>query len=449
MSARRAGALLSRLELFGVRLGLGRIRSLLATFDDPHLSVPIVLVGGTNGKGSTAALLAAMGRAAGYRTGLYTSPHLEAVTERLSIDGSAISDQRLVKYLETELEQARDLGDEPPTSFEALTTAAFAFFRDAEVDLAVMEVGLGGRLDATNVCQPILSLITSIGLDHEALLGQTLESIAGEKSGILRRDRPAVAWAGTPLVTQTLEKNARHSGALLELADRTSISTVTPPEACPQQVQIRTARHAYTLELHLAGAHQLRNLAVAVRAAEVLAEGDWPAFDSVAITSGVASCRWPGRLEWIVLDDGRRVLLDAAHNAAGMEALVGFLDLTGERPDLLFGALTEKSIEAQLPELAARVRGIILTQPASERSADPKHWLPHFPGRPTRIEADPRQALALALESTESTLLVCGSIYLVGIIRGLLRHRAKTSWELSAPRAQTDGLWSPLPPGEG
>lgn len=429
MPAPSSEALLSRLELFGMRLGLDRIRRLLAAFGDPHLAVPVVLVGGTNGKGSTAALLAAMGRAAGCRTGLYTSPHLESVTERLTVDGCEIDDSRLAGYLQAAVERAGDLGEEPPTYFEALTVAAFLWFRDRETDLSVLEVGLGGRFDATNVSEPVLSLITSIDFDHEAHLGDSLASIAFEKSGILRRDRPAVAWAGSPEVARVLRERAFETGALLELADPLRIRASTAAGACPQRARLRTARGAYALELHLPGRHQLRNLTVAVRAAERLAESGWAAMGEAAITAGTAACRWPGRLEWITLDDDRRVLLDAAHNAAGIEALLGFLDRSGERPDLLFGALAEKSIDVQLKQLATRVHSVVLTRPASRRSADPEHWAPYFGGLSVRFEADLERALHTALAGCESCLLVCGSIYLIGRVRSLLLQ--------GSPRAST------------
>ncbi len=406
-----------------MRLGLERVRRLLAALGDPHLAVPVVLVAGTNGKGSTAALLAAICRAAGYRTGLYTSPHLETVTERLSIDGTSIDDHQLVGYLESGLEVAGDLELEPPTYFEALTIAAFRHFRAAGVDLAVMEVGLGGRLDATNVVTPELSIITSISLDHEQHLGESRESVAKEKSGILRRGRPALAWAGDADVTRVLSERAAAVGSELAIVDPDAVSTSTPASACPQQVRLRTANSTYALELFLPGRHQLGNLSLAVRAAEILSRRGWPTLDAVAITRGIASCRWPGRLEWVDLGAGRRVLLDAAHNAAGLEALVDYVDRMDDRPDLLFGALAEKSIDDVLPRLAAAVGRVVLTRPPSERPAAPEGWSRRFAGRPIRVETDPRRALDAALAACNGTLLVCGSLFLVGRVRGLLRQR--------------------------
>ncbi len=423
MPARSAESLLGRLEHFGMRLGLRHTLRLLDALDNPHLAVPTVLIAGTNGKGSTAALLAAICRAAGYRTGLYTSPHLEAVTERLQIDGAAIDDRQLAAYLETGLDTASDLELEPPTYFEALTIAAFLHFRAGATDLAVMEVGLGGRLDATNVGTPELSIITSIGLDHEQHLGESRESVAREKSGVLRRDRPAIAWPTDDGVRRVLDEQAAAVGSDLVLADPTAVSTSTPAGACPQQVRLRTPVGTYTLELHLPGRHQLGNLSLAVRAAEILSHRGWRTLDDDAVIRGTAVCRWPGRLEWVDLADGRRVLLDAAHNAAGLEVLVEYLAQQNEHPDLLFGALAEKSIDGVLPKLAAKVGRVVLTRPPNERSATPDRWSRHFADGAMCLEADPERALDDSLAACSGTLLVCGSLFLVGRVRGLLRQR--------------------------
>ncbi len=423
MPASRSETLLGRLEHFGMRLGLGRVRKLLAALGEPHLAVPVVLVAGTNGKGSTSALLAAICQAAGYRTALYTSPHLESVTERLSVDGEPIDDRRLAGYLEQSLAAAEDLEVEPPTHFEALTLAAFLHFRDAAADLAILEVGLGGRLDATNASEPELSIITSISLDHERHLGDTLAAVAREKSGILRRGRPVVAWAADPEVRRLLNDRAGEVGSRPIFVDTAGITASAPAATCPQRLRLQTLRRGYDLELHLAGEHQLGNLSLAVQAAELLSDRGWKSLDAGAIIRGAASCRWPGRLEWVELEVGRRALLDAAHNAAGIDALASYLGGLEERPDLLFGALAEKSIDGVLPRLAATVSRVVLTRPPEKRAADPERWSSPFEGRPIRLEADPEQALDRALEACRGTLLVCGSIYLVGRVRGLLRER--------------------------
>ena len=423
MSAPRSEALLRPLELFGVRLGLERVRHLLAALGSPHLAVPAVLVAGTNGKGSTAALLAAMCRAAGYRTGLYTSPHLEAVTERLAVDGRAIDDGALAGHLEEIL--ARTDSDGPPTYFEALTVAAFRHFLTAGVEIAVLEVGLGGRLDATNVAEPVLSLITSIARDHAEHLGAGLAAVAGEKAGILRRGAPAIAWTEDGEVEAVLRDRAREVGSELICApQRVRMVPSAGGGGVPQRVSLRTGGdRVYDLELHLAGRHQLRNLAVAVLAAEVLAGRGWHRLDAAAIAGGARSCRWPGRLEAVDLPDGRRVILDGAHNPAAVAAVADFVRRLPEPPDLLFGAMGDKAVGEMLPALAAVTGRVVLTRPSGRRAADPRELRPLVAGRPVVIEPDPGRALDEALAGCEHGLLVCGSIYLVGEVRGILRRR--------------------------
>lgn len=415
--------ILDRLEHFGVKLGLERIRVLLKALGDPHLEVPVVLVAGTNGKGSTASLLAAMARSAGYRTGLFISPHLEVVHERISIDGQAISDAQLTHQLNLAVACAEKIQAELPTYFEAFTLAAFGHFHTAGADLAIFEVGLGGRLDATNTSEPIISLITSIDLDHQRLLGSTRAAVAGEKSGILRHGRPAFAWAHGQEVEAVLRERASLVGARLVLADETvRIEPQGEAHAVPQRATIHTPKQSYPLKVSLLGQHQLQNLALAVLAAEELQAMGFEHLDREAISAGAACCRWAGRLEWVELPDGRRVLLDAAHNPAGAATLARYLDHQKEQPVLLFGALGDKRFEEMLPPLAERSRRVVLTRPPGKRAAEPNTLLPLVGNRPAVVEPDIGRALERALEGAE-VVLVCGSLYLLGEIRPLLRQR--------------------------
>ncbi|HEX6864934.1 MAG TPA: Mur ligase family protein, partial [Thermoanaerobaculia bacterium] len=311
---------------------------MLAGFGDPQLQYRTVLVAGSNGKGSTSALLAAMASAAGLRTGLYTSPHLESVEERLRIDGRAIGSEELAGLLGRIVETAS------PTYFEAVTAAAFLWFAERQVDLAVMEVGMGGRLDATNVCEPELSLITSISLEHQEHLGDTLAAIAREKAGTFRPGRPALVWLEDPEPSDAVRKVAAELGTDLRFAPE--LVTLRKEGG---RVRLKTPRGEHDLELALPGKHQARNLALAVLAAEELGIGP------EAIAEGARSCRWPGRLEKVELPEDRVVLLDAAHNPEGAAALADFL----EGPfDLLFGALADKDVARMLPPLAARARRV-------------------------------------------------------------------------------------------
>jgi dihydrofolate synthase/folylpolyglutamate synthase len=389
-----------------------------------------------------------MARAAGYRTGLYTSPHLEVVEERLRLDGRAIAGDRLGALLERLVGiSERRLGG-PPTYFEALTVAAFLWFAEERVELAVVEVGMGGRLDATNLCQPVLSLITPISLEHREHLGNTLGEIAREKAGILRRGRPALMWVEEPEAEHAITAVAAELGAPLRSAPREVELRAGEERGWEgQRVDLATPGGTHRLEVGLLGKHQARNLALAVRAAELLAQGasvpEIPAFtrlDRHAIAAGAAACRWPGRLEAIALPGGRRALLDAAHNPAGAAVLAAFLDDAGSRSgsvDLLFGVLADKEAGEMLELLAPRVRHFVFTRPSSVRARAPEQLAEQLAGplgagaatiggrtgRVILVEPQPAAALAAALDLGADTLVACGSIFLVGELRQRLRQR--------------------------
>jgi dihydrofolate synthase / folylpolyglutamate synthase len=418
-------SVLSRLEWLGIKLGLERARDLLVRMGEPQRRFPSVLVAGTNGKGSTSAFLAAMAQEAGYRTGLYTSPHLETVEERLRIDGRTIERSRLGAILEDLVGIAERETGSPPTYFEAVTLAAFQWFAEARVDLAVVEVGLGGRLDATNLADPVLSLITSIGFDHREFLGDTLADIAREKAGILRPGRPALVWIEDEEPAESVRKVASELGADLHFAsDEVRIDSVESWGWEGQRIRLTTSTRKYNLEIPLLGDHQAKNLGLAAQAAERLSGLGWERLDSRAIVAGAAACRWPGRLESIELPDGRRVLLDAAHNADGAAVLARFLDRLEQPADLLFGVLADKDYGEMLPCLAARARRIVLTRPASPRAMDPAELLPLLTGHQgVEVEPDPGRALDRALALNGELLVACGSIYLVGELRKGLRER--------------------------
>ncbi len=444
----RAQSILERLELFGVRLGLDTTRPLLATLGNPQSHVPTVLVAGTNGKGSTATLLAAMACAAGYRTGLYTSPHLEAVEERLRIDGRAVDGEQLGRLLTSVIEAGEEALAAPPTYFEALTAAAWVWFAESRVDLAVMEVGMGGRLDATNAGNPILSVITPIGLDHTKHLGESLPAIAREKAGILRAAVPAVSWPGSALVEETLIDAANQAGAVLLLAPREVRDLLSQPrELAGQHVELCTPADHYQIDLPLPGHHQAENLALAVLAAETLAAQGFDRLDGAAIRAGAEGCRWPGRLEHVVCPPphaGRDLLLDAAHNPLGIDALMRFLahrpqiDPCGDDRgfDLLFGAFANKNAEGMLAALAGRARRVILTSPQGRRAYSPRELARWVPDRTAILEAQPSRALSIALAG-EGLLVVTGSLYLVGEVRGLLRQ------QLGVPPSPVESIFSP------
>jgi dihydrofolate synthase/folylpolyglutamate synthase len=383
-----------------------------------------VLIAGTNGKGSTATLLASMVHAAGYRTGLYTSPHLEDVEERIRVEGQAVSSEALGEELRRVVAVAESSLGYLPTYFEALTASAFGIFASAAVDLAILEVGLGGRLDATNAAEPQLSLITEIGLEHRKHLGDSLASIAREKAGILRRGRPAIAWVERPEAWQAIRRVGQETSAIVERGpDLASIGAVEPLGWDGQRVELATKQANYRLNLKLAGQHQARNLALAVLAAESLRRLGWDRCSRRAIEVGSESARWPGRLEQVQLPTGCRVILDVAHNPDGAATLLQFLEQRGQPYDLLFGALADKDVAAFLPALAEGARRVILTAPRSGRALSVEQLAEMLASRPAIAESAPEAALSRALEDGCELLLVCGSVYLVGDIRVLLRRR--------------------------
>jgi dihydrofolate synthase/folylpolyglutamate synthase len=413
------------------------MRGLLAALGSPQLRFPAVLVAGSNGKGSTAALLAAMAGAAGYRTGLYTSPHLETVEERLRIDGRAVGGERLGELLEEVVACAERRLGHSPTYFEAVTAAAFLWFAAERVDLAVVEVGLGGRLDATNVSEPVLSLITSISLEHRELLGDTLAAIAREKAGILRAGRPALSWVEDREAAGALREVAAELGASLHAAEGEVTIAGTAAGGLGgangwegQAVTLVTPLARRELRIGLLGRHQAHNLALAVRAAELLAGLGFPALDGRAMAAGAAACRWPGRGEAVPLPGGRRVLLDAAHNTEGAAALGELLSEIGPRTgslDLIFGVLGDKDAGEMLDRLAPLARNLVFTTvptPRSRAAAElPALIRSARPGAQVLVEPSPAVALDRALALGADTLVACGSIFLVGELRQLLRER--------------------------
>jgi dihydrofolate synthase/folylpolyglutamate synthase len=421
-SGSRIERILEELEHFGVKLGLERMRLVLAGLGGPERGLPVVLVAGTNGKGSTAVWVAAVLSAAGYRSGLYTSPHLECVEERLRVDGRAIDRERLESLLVEVLEASRRAGGEPVTYFEALTAAALCHFREERVDLAVMEVGMGGRLDATNVTEPLLSLVTQIALDHQRQLGQTVAEIAVEKAGIFRPGRPALTSAADPDAIASLEREARRRGAHLELASDLvrQVGRRELPQG-GQRVELETVAASYRLAPRLAGRHQVDNLALAVAAAERLAALGFGAIDGEAIRRGVDGCDWPGRLEWVRLPGGAEVLLDAAHNPAGLAALSAYLHRLDRPFHLVFGMLREKVDAAVVGRLWRMAATTVVTRPRSDRALSPAELVEEVGVAPSAMVDLPTEAMQRALESG-SLVVACGSIYLVGELRGWLRR---------------------------
>ena len=409
---------LDSLELFGMKLGLETIGRLAEALGRPERAYPVIHIAGTNGKGSVAAMMSTALTAAGHRVGRYTSPHLVRVEERAAIDGWSVDPAAFDRALARVREAAAGMAtDHQPTYFEITTATAFEIFRDAAVDIAVIEVGLGGRYDATNIVAPAVTVITSIDFDHEAHLGTTLEAIAGEKAGIVKPGIPVVAGHLPPPALDVVRRAASSARAPLTLADDAAEVTVRHAGDGLVEVHIRTRRGEYgPAVLGLRGQHQAHNAAVAVLALEACGERE-VAVPREAIVLGLTEARWPARLELINLGT-RSLLVDGAHNASGARALADYLRMMHpEGLPLVFGVMADKALLPMLSALSPWARPLILTKAPGRRAADPDVLaeVAHALADPPEVivESDVSRALELAWQRG-NVAAVAGSLYLAG-----------------------------------
>ena len=415
-------AYLCSLEQFGIKLGLEQITALLDHLGRPDRAYQSILVAGTNGKGSVTAMTERALRAAGRRTGRYTSPHLVHIEERVAIDGRPI-ERELFDDLAGEIQRAAGRLPVPPTFFEATTALALEAFRRRAVDVAVVEVGLGGRLDATNVLLPEGVAITAIDFDHEQHLGHTLEAIAREKAGIIKPGRFCVLGANAPEVRQLVAARCREVGADFVFAPG-DVESRAEAEAGRIRLTLRTPAADYgEITLGLRGRHQVDNSVTAVRLLEQFARAASVDIGVDAIRTGLHDVEWPGRLEVRRLG-GADVLIDGAHNPAAARALADYLrDTYAQRLPIVIGVMRDKNIRGILAPLAERASAFICTAPASPRAATPEALAQIAralaPELPVRAIAGARAALIDAL-SLGAPAVVAGSLYLAGEIRAEL-----------------------------
>jgi len=400
------------LEQFGIKFGLDNMSAIVARLGHPERTFRSVHVAGTNGKGSVTAMVAAALRAAGHRSARYTSPHLVDLAERFVIDGRAVGRDALVAAVADVRDVVESLRADgglevQPTFFEVTTAVAFELFRRAAVDVAVVEVGLGGRLDATNVLAPphvAATAITSIAFDHQRYLGTTLGDIAFEKAGIIKPGVPLVAGPLEAEAAAVIERVARERGA--EVIHTSEPATIG-------------------FDIQLAGAHQRANAAVAVRLLEVL-DATGIRVPPHAIAAGLASPQWPGRLETRRLADGRELLLDAAHNPAGAAALASYLHgWHGGQPrlPLVFAAMRDKDLAGMFAALLPEVASVIVTRATTPRAAAPDELAAIVrgidPGKPVIVASTPQEALDEAWRVSRR-IVVAGSIFLLGDVMKLI-----------------------------
>ena len=412
------------LEQFGIKFGLDGISAILEGLHHPERAFRSVHVAGTNGKGSVTAMVDAALTAAGHHSARYTSPHLVDLSERFVIGGRAVERTTLIKVVDdvrTVVEELRRNGasEVQPTFFEVTTAVAFELFRRGGVDVAVCEVGLGGRLDATNVLQPVVTAITSIGFDHQQYLGHTLSDIAFEKAGIIKRDTPVVVGRMSTEALRAIERVAGERNApIVHAWEEVQVVRSADAVVGGGGIRLRTRAKDYGhLHLGLAGDHQISNAVVAVGVLETLASRGVAA-PRASVIQGLTRVTWPGRLDLRRLPDGRELLLDAAHNPDGAAALAVFLTSKWEvKPPLVFAAMRDKDVTGMLRALAPAVSALVVTSASHPRSADPSALVERArdvaPDLPILIEPLPGDALTAAWRLSPR-VVVAGSIFLLG-----------------------------------
>jgi len=439
MDYRAAVAYLTERERFGIKLGLENIARLVEGLRHPERGYRSFLVAGTNGKGSTAALSESILRAAGYATGRYTSPHLVRVEERMSARGRLIREEELTALVATLSDLIGRLRREgvlltEPTFFEVTTACCLEFFRRAGVEVAVLEVGMGGRWDATNVAPAELTMITNIGFDHERFLGPTLAAIAAEKAATIKPGRPVVTGVRPGEALEVIRAEAARQNAPLHLAweeVRIEAQEVpgSPESEDGQLVDLVTPAGRYQdVFLPLPGEHQLENLAVAVRAVEVARGPGFPV-PPEAIAAGVARTCWPARLERVPGQPS--LLIDAAHNPHGVEALARYIE---KHPHpgrvLLFAVMKDKKMEAMAERLFPCFECVLVSRPENTRARDPETLAAWARERGFHAEAVGPVAEALArareLAGPSGQVVVAGSIFLAGEVKHLLQGSGRT-----------------------
>ncbi len=424
---------------FGIKPGLERMTALLDKLGNPHNKLKFVHVGGTNGKGSTAVMLTSILRAAGYKVGLYTSPYLLSFTNRMAVNGDDIDRAELVSLVEEIRPLIAEIAEDPAlgdmTEFEVVTVLAFCYFARQNTDLVVLEVGLGGRLDATNVITPLVSVITNISLEHTDILGDTVEKIAFEKAGIIKAGRPLVTAAADDRALGVFEKRCRELNSPLyrvyPYSEANEVNSIIKPAAIPGKVTGAGQYFSYrglslqleNLFIQLRGSYQLDNAATALAAAELLSEEGF-SFGAEDIRRGLAETVWPGRLE--LLAEEPLLIMDGAHNPAAMEKLAAAVPayFSYHRLILVYGMLADKDMESMLNSILPLADIVIFTRPVLPRAADPAAVAVYATGqlrfkKQTYVVDEFGAALekAISLAEPGDAVLVTGSLYTVSDIR--------------------------------
>lgn len=415
---------LEKIQNLGIKFGLDNVRTILDSVGNPHQDYPLLLVAGTNGKGSVCALLTQILTLHDFRTGLFTSPHFVRVEERIRIGRKLIPVRNFCQILSLLRERIEDLIASkrllaPPTYFELLTCLGFIYFKDQKVDIAVMEVGMGGRFDATNVADPLVTVITTISAEHQKFLGESLKQIAFEKAGIIRSGVPLVCGVKEKEAFLTIKKRAEELQAPFFGVLEKRGSLISRKNKKGYSFEYRSERGKYHFSPALRGLHQGRNAAVAIVAAEQLSQS-WKKLEKARIIQGIEKCQWEGRLE--VVSHNPLIILDGAHNEEGAKALRNYMRAFISSPLILvFAMMRDKKIEKIAGILFPLAKKVILTRFPYYRAASPEELKARTLrfGDRILVEPDPKKAFNLALQNAtpQDSILVTGSLFIVGEIK--------------------------------
>ncbi len=439
MNFQEAQEYLDSLQQHKLKLGLEAMEGFLDKVSRPDKKIRCVHIAGTNGKGSVSVNIVTLLGRAGYRVGLFTSPHLSSVRERFRINDQFISENDFARHA-TRVREA--LGDEMITYFEFTTALALLWFEEANVDLVVLETGLGGRLDATNVVKPLVAVITNVSMDHEAYLGNDLRSVAFEKAGIIKEKVPVVTGVHDDISREVVTERCRQMHAPMYLFGRDFYAEDAGKEGWHWQSDNEGLQGTYeNLRCGMRGDYQRANSSLAIGVLALLRHQGF-AFSEEDIRQGLLAVRWPGRLEYIALqgknkirveDQGQeddttlRYLVDGAHNPAGVQSLVKTLakEYSYKRLIVLWGAMEDKDLRQTVGPIAEMASNIILTKPQGERAADPSMLLDALPEALQKrccLIPDGKEALHFAQEqaTAEDLIVIAGSLYLIGEMRNYL-----------------------------
>lgn len=433
MTYKEAMDYITSIGRFGSNYGLKRTFRLLELLGSPHEKIKLIHVAGTNGKGSTTAMITKILRGLGYKVGMYTSPYLEEFEERIQINGENINKNTLVGLLEEvriAIDKVIEEGYEQPTEFEIITALMFLYFYNERVDYGVIEVGLGGRLDSTNVLTPKVSVIASISLDHMNILGDNLKDIAKEKAGIIKKGIPVILYPQKKEVEEVILKIAKEKNSKVYLVKKEYGKLIDIDyEELYQNVEIQSYKNKYTINLPLLGEHQISNLNVALNTIEVLCEQEQIKFDKKIVERSLEDVKWIGRLE--VLGKKPTIVIDGAHNIDGIKALRKNIEkyFKYNKIYLLLGILADKQVKEMIEEIAPVAEKIYALTPHSERaelSEDLKNEILKYNSNTIAFESYEEAIFSALKEAKEEDLiLISGSLYMIGDMRKIITSKMK------------------------